>query len=67
MLRLNASAISLLISVMLGWAANGLCFTLLALGMNIEGLDTTDIGFVTSGYFFGFVFELYMGCVKLGC
>ena len=53
MSRLNASTISLLISVMLVWAANGLCFTLLALRMNIEGFDTTDIGLVTTGYFFG--------------
>lgn len=53
MSRLNASTIALLISVMLVWAANGLCFTLLALRMNIEGFDTTDIGLVTTGYFFG--------------
>lgn len=53
MSRLNASTISLLISVMLVWAANGLCFTLLALRMSIGGFDTTDIGLVTTGYFFG--------------
>tara|TARA_Y100000766_G_scaffold237376_1_gene213494 strand:- start:419 stop:586 length:168 start_codon:yes stop_codon:yes gene_type:complete len=53
MSRINASTISLLTSVMLVWAANGLYFTLLALRMNIEGFETTDIGLVTKGYFLG--------------
>ena len=62
MSRINASTISLLISVMLVWAANGLCFTLLALRMSVEGFDTTDIGLVTTGYFFG----QFLGAILFG-
>ena len=43
MSRINWSTISLVTSVMLVWAANGLCFTLLALRMNIAGFDARDI------------------------
>jgi MFS family permease len=53
MLRTTSSTIALLTSVMLVWVANGLCFTLLALRMSVEGFNTTDIGVVTTGYFFG--------------
>jgi len=53
MSRINSSTIALLTSVMLVWVANGLCFTLLALRMSVEGFNTTDIGVVTTGYFFG--------------
>jgi MFS family permease len=53
MSRITSSTIALLTSVMLVWVANGLCFTLLALRMSVEGFNTTDIGVVTTGYFFG--------------
>jgi MFS family permease len=53
MLRTTSSTIALLTSVMLVWVANGLCLTLLALRMSVEGFNTTDIGVVTTGYFFG--------------
>ena len=62
MSRISASTVSLLISVVLVWAANGLCFTLLALRMSIEGFDTMDIGLVTTGYFFG----LLLGALFFG-
>ena len=53
MSRITSSTIALLTSVMLVWVANGLCFTLLTLRMSVEGFNTTDIGVVTTGYFFG--------------
>ena len=62
MSRITSSTIALLTSVMLVWVANGLCFTLLALRMSVEGFNTTDIGVVTTGYFFG----LLLGAVIFG-
>ena len=43
----------ILISVTLISAANGLCFTLVALRLSSEQFATYEIGIVTTGYFIG--------------
>ena len=47
------STMALLVSVALVWTANGLCFTLLALRLKVEGYAASDVGIVTTGYFVG--------------
>jgi MFS family permease len=49
----SASTLALLVSVALVWTANGLCFTLLAVRLNVEGFSASDVGVVTTGYFVG--------------
>ncbi|MCY4589816.1 MAG: MFS transporter [Alphaproteobacteria bacterium] len=53
MAALTRTTAALLVSVALVWAANGLCFTLLALRLGAEGFSSLDVGIVTTGYFAG--------------
>lgn len=50
---LTPPILALLVSVALVWAANGLCFTLLALRLGAEGFSPFDVGIVTTSYFAG--------------
>ncbi len=49
----SPSILALLAGVALVWAANGLCFTLLALRMGAEGFAPWEIGLATTAYFVG--------------
>ena len=53
MAALTRTTSALLVSVALIFAANGLCFTLLALRLGAEGFSSLDVGIVTTGYFVG--------------
>ena len=54
----------LLVSFVLVWTANGLCFTLLTLRLKAKGYVASGVGMVTIGYFVGQLIGVAETCIR---